>query len=51
MILAGLFGVVMIWLLPKYARFIHEQPKLHREAMLEREKRKAEGEANKTDSE
>ncbi len=49
MVLAGLFGVVMIWLLPKYARFIHEQPKLHREAMMEREKQQ--GEANKTDSE
>ena len=50
MVLAVAFGVGMILLLPKYARFIHEQPHLHREQMLEKTKRQAEEEAAKEKS-
>lgn len=50
MVLAVAFGVGMILLLPKYARFIHEQPHLHREQMLEKAKRQAEEEAAKEKS-
>ncbi len=45
-ILAGAFGVGMILLLPKYARFIHEQPHLHREQMAEKARLQAEAEKN-----
>ena len=37
-ILAIAFGVSMILLLPKYAKFIHQQPKLHREQMEKKER-------------
>jgi len=36
----------MILLLPKYARFIHEQPHLHREQMAEKARLQAEAEKN-----
>ncbi len=34
-----IFAVVMIFMLPKYARFIHEQPKKHMEQRLAQEKK------------
>lgn len=37
MILAIGFAVVMLFLLPKYAKFIHQQPKAHMEKMREKE--------------
>ncbi len=41
-ILAIVFAGVMLYLLPKYAKFIHQQPKMHMEKMrLEEEQKKA----------
>lgn len=37
MVLAGIFAVGMMILLPKYAKFIHAQPKLHIEKMRRQE--------------
>ena len=40
MVIAGAFAVGMLFMLPKYAKFINNQPKLH----LERMRQKAEAE-------
>ena len=37
LVLAGVFAVVMLFMLPKYARFINNQPKQHLERMREKE--------------
>lgn len=46
-ILAVIFAGGMLYMLPKYAKFIHQQPKLHQEQMRKRQ----EEEANKNKSE
>ena len=49
LIISGIiFAAIMIYLLPKYASFIHNQPKLRQEQMrkLEEEKNKDSQEGN-----
>ena len=42
-VLAGVFAVGMLFMLPKYARFINNQPKQHMESMRQKaEEEKAE---------
>ena len=43
MILAGIFAVGMLILLPKYARFIHNQPKMHLEKKRQQEEQQNNG--------
>ena len=38
MVLAGVFAVGMMFMLPKYAKFINNQPKEHLERMRQQEK-------------
>lgn len=35
LVIAGVFAVVMLFMLPKYARFINTQPKEHMKRMQE----------------
>jgi hypothetical protein len=37
LVIAGVFAVVMLFMLPKYARFINTQPKEHMKRMQEQE--------------
>lgn len=37
LVVAGVFAVVMMFMLPKYARFINTQPKQHMERMRQQE--------------
>jgi hypothetical protein len=37
LVIAGVFAVVMLFMLPKYARFINTQPKEHMEKMRQQE--------------
>lgn len=40
-LISGLiFAAIMIYLLPKYAKFIHTQPKLHQDQMRKQEEEK-----------
>lgn len=36
LVIAGVFAVVMLFMLPKYARFINNQPKEHMKRMQEK---------------
>jgi uncharacterized ion transporter superfamily protein YfcC len=47
-VVAGIFAVVMMFMLPKYARFINNQPKQHMEIMRQKEE---EEKAKKKDDE
>ena len=35
LVIAGVFAVVMMFMLPKYAKFINNQPKEHKKRMQE----------------
>ncbi len=51
-VLAGIFAVGMMFMLPKYAKFINNQPKQHMEMMRqkeEEEKAKKNGEEKNQD--
>lgn len=37
LVIAGVFAVVMMFMLPKYAKFINNQPKEHMKRMQEQE--------------
>lgn len=37
LVIAGVFAVVMMFMLPKYAKFINSQPKEHMKRMQEQE--------------
>ena len=40
LVIAGVFAVVMMFMLPKYAKFINNQPKEHLERMRQQEEEK-----------
>jgi len=46
LVLAGVFAVGMFLLLPKYARFINNQPKLHMERMRQQAEEEKAGESS-----
>jgi hypothetical protein len=52
LVIAGVFAVIMLFMLPKYARFINNQPKEHMERMrqqAEEENTARNGEAPRQD--